>query len=121
MEVVRLSLPDCSLLAARYGEHNNSQRRMAQALREAGAAPMLERVQALRQIERRFDVDLGLLCYWFERRNAPDAHPIERALIAYLTSVHGSEPRLEVWILLDRVRELRDLLEESRLVGEPEP
>jgi hypothetical protein len=121
MEVVRLSLSDASLLAARYAEHNNSHRRMTQALREAGAAPMLERLGALRQLERRFDVDLGLLCHWFERRNHADVHPVERALTAYLTSVHDAPQHAEVWILVDRLRELRDLLEESRLVGEPEP
>ena len=117
MEAVRLALSDCRLLAARYHEHGNSHRRMTQALLDAGAAPAAERLLTLRQIERQFDVDLGLLCYWHERRSAHDSHPVERAIIAYLTSVHARD---EIWILLDRLRELRDLLDESRLVGEPE-
>ena len=117
MEAVRLKLSDCRLLAARYHEHGNSHRRMTQALHDAGAANTAERLLNLRQIERQFDIDLGLLCHWHERRAAPDSHPVERAVIAYLTTAHTHE---EVWILLDRLRELRDLLDESRLVGEPE-
>jgi hypothetical protein len=117
VEAVRLTLADCSLLAARYQEHGNSHRRMTQALLDAGAAGTADRLLNLRQIERRFDIDLGLLCHWYERRTAQGSHPVERAIIAYLTAVHTRD---EVWILLDRLRELRDLLDESRLVGEPE-
>lgn len=120
MEAVRLTIADCSLLAARYHEHGNSHRRMTQALVDAGATTTAERLLTLRQLERRFDIDLGLLCHWFERRTAADVHPVERAIISYLTTVHANEKGSEVWILLDRLRELRDLLDESRLVGEPE-
>ena len=118
MEAVRLTRSDCSLLSARYHEHGNSHRRMTQALVDAGATTTAERLLVLRQLERRFDIDLGLLCFWFERRTSADTHPVERAIISYLTTVpaHANE----VWILLDRLRELRDLLDESRLVGEPE-
>ncbi len=81
---------------------------------------MSERLLTLRQIERHFDVDLGLLCHWFERRDAGETHPVERAIISYLTTIHAPKQGTEVWVLLDRLRELRDLLDESRLVGEPE-
>ena len=117
MEAVRLTLSDCSLLAARHREHGNSHRRMTQALLDAGAQGTADRLLNLRQIERQFDIDLGLLCHWYERRGAHDSHPVERAIIAYLITVHARD---EVWVLLDRLRELRDLLDESRLVGEPE-
>ena len=120
MEAVRISLADCRLLAARYTEHGNSHRRMSNALREAGALPSVERLLTLRQLEHRFDVDLGLLCHWFERRDGKETHPVERAIITYLTAPHGNNGGAELWIRLDRVRELRDLLEESRLVSEPE-
>jgi hypothetical protein len=107
------------LLAARYIEHGNSHKRMTVALREAGASAAADRLHGLRSLEHRFDVDLGLLCQWYERRDAAATHPIERTLITYLTrSQNNSEA--EVWILLDRVRELRAFLEEGRLVGEPE-
>jgi hypothetical protein len=117
VEAVRLTLSDCSLLAARYREHGNSHRRMTQALVDAGASAAAGRLLNLRQIERHFDIDLGLLGHWYERRGANGTHPVERAIIAYLTKVHAHD---EVWILLDRLRELRHLLDESRLVGEPE-
>jgi hypothetical protein len=120
VEAVRLSSSDCRLLAARYVEHGNSHRRMSNALRGAGAAPAVERLITLRQLEHRFDVDLGLLCHWYERRDAGETHPVERALIGFLTTPQRNGEVAEIWIRLDRVRELRELLEESRLVSEPE-
>jgi hypothetical protein len=120
VEAVRLSSTDCRLLAARYVEHGNSHRRMSASLREAGATPAVERLIVLRQLEHKFDVDLGLLCHWYERRDGNGTHPVERAIITYLTTAHRIDDVTELWIRLDRVRELRDLLEESRLVSEPE-
>ena len=120
MEVVRLSVADCGLLAARYVEHGNSHRRMSLALQEAGAAPTVERLVNLRKLEHRFDVDLGLLCHWFVRREREDTHPVERTIINYLATARGTTDEREVWILIDRVRELRAFLDEGRLVAEPE-
>ncbi|MGH7468495.1 MAG: hypothetical protein ACRENP_11095 [Longimicrobiales bacterium] len=120
MEVVRLSQSDCGLLAARYVEHGNSHRRMSQALREAGAVSTADRLSGLRKLEHRFDIDLGLLCHWYARRNDQDTHPVERTIITYLTRAQTTTQQNELWILLDRVRQLRSFLEEGRLVGEPE-
>jgi hypothetical protein len=120
VEVVRLSHTDCALLAARYGEHGNSHKRMSVALREAGAGEAADRLMGLRKLEHRFDVDLGLLCNWYVRRGAESTHPIERTLITYLTRSQLAGEGGEVWVLLDRVRQLRAFLEEGRLVGEPE-
>jgi hypothetical protein len=117
---VRLTLSDCTLLAARYVEHGNSHRRMLQALREAGARPAADRLLGLRTLERRFDVDLGLLCHWYARRDQQDTHPVERTIITYLTRAQSNAQPPELWILLDRVRELRAFLDEGRLVGDPE-
>lgn len=120
MEVLQLTPGDCGLLAARFGEHDNSHRRMSAALREAGARGPLERLRALRRLERRFDVDLGSICWRFRRRDDPGMHPIERYVVDYVAqesvSDDGSDALL---ILLDRVRHVRDLME-GRLVGEPE-
>jgi hypothetical protein len=107
-------------MATRYVEHGNSHRRMSQALRAAGAQTSVDRLLGLRKLEHRFDVDLGLLCHWFVRRDAADTHPVERTIITYLTCAQGPPQQSEVWILLDRVRALRAFLEEGRLVGEPE-
>ena len=106
------------LLAARYAEHANSHRRMALALGEAGAHESIDRLDTLRELERRFDIDLGMLCHWHQERDARETHPVQRAIIHYLTAQQSTGS--ELWIRLDRLRELRDLLEESRLVGEPE-
>jgi hypothetical protein len=99
-------------------EHGNSHRRMTQALREAGAPATADRLLGLRKLEHRFDIDLGLLCHWYVRRDAHDTHPVERTIILYLTRAPAQ--KAEIWIMLDRVRELRAFLDEGRLVGEPE-
>jgi hypothetical protein len=118
VEVVALTASDQRLLAARYAEHENSHRRMADALRDAGAADAAARLDALRRIEHHFDLDLGLICHRFARRHAPDTHPLERAVIEYLAEVRCDEAGRELlWVIPGRARQLDDLMH-GRLVGE---
>lgn len=121
MEVISLTRSDCALLAARFGEHANSNRRMLNALDEAGATDSYARLGVLRQMEKRVGVDLGMLCYHFEHRNDDRTHPFERAVMNYIAhwrvNATGAE---DLWVVLDRVREVRDIVEEGKLVGEPE-
>jgi hypothetical protein len=121
LDVITLTRSDCSLLAARFGEHGNSQRRMLSALEEAGANDAFSRLCILRQMEKCVAVDLGMVCYHFEHRNDAKTHPLERALMNYVAhwrlNLSGAE---ELWVILDRIREVREIVEEGRLVGEPE-
>lgn len=121
MEVISLSRSDCSLLAARFNEHANSQRRMLSALAEAGASEAFSRLCVLRLIERNAGVDLGMLCYHFEHRNNAAAHPFERAVMNYVAYWRVNRGGAQdLWVLVDRVREVREIVEEGRLVREPE-
>ena len=121
MEVISLTRSDCALLAARFGEHANSNRRMLAALEEAGAHESYTRLVVLRQMERRAGVDLGMLCYHFEHRNDATTHAFERAVMNYVAQWRlGNKGSEELWVLLDRIRQVRDIVEEGRLVGEPE-
>lgn len=118
MDVVALSAADQRLLTARFAEHDNSHRRMRDALADAGATDAVARLEALRRVEYHFNLDLGLICNRHARRNAPDTHPLERALIGYLTEVRLDEHGWEVlWVLPERARQLDDLLH-GRLVRE---
>lgn len=121
LDVISLSRSDCGLLAARFGQHSNSQRRMLSALEEAGAGAAGKRLHVLRQMEKRVAVDLGMLCYRFEHREDATTHPFERAVMNYVAhwriDQSGSE---DLWVILDRVRQVREVVEEGRLVGEPE-
>ena len=80
MDVVRLAAADARLLAARYTQHGNSQRRMRGALEEAGAVAAAERLAVLRKVEHSFGVDLGRVCALHLRRDDPALHPVERAV-----------------------------------------
>lgn len=119
MDVVSLSLGDRGLLAARFARHANSHRRMRAALLEAGAKDAVERLDALRALERRFEVDLGSVSWRYERRDEDGTHPLERYIIDYIAELHRTGDDEVLWVNLDRVREIRDLMQ-GRLVGEPE-
>ena len=119
MRVVCLTAADRRLLAARFAEHANSHRRMRTAFLDAGAASAVDRLDLLRRLEHRFRIDLGSVCHRFERRDRPETHPIERMVLNYVAELHASaDGAPELWVLLDRVEEIRELME-GRLVGEP--
>jgi hypothetical protein len=120
MDVVRLAAADARLLAARYTQHGNSHRRMRGALEEAGAVAAAERLIVLRKVERSFGVDLGRVCALHLRRDDPALHPVERAVIEYITATLSTSTGDEVLLLLDNLRRVRELME-GRLVAEPEP
>jgi len=120
VEVVCLTAADCALLAARYAEHGNSSRMFRAALEEANAHATVARLQTLRSLERQHDVDLGEICHRYERRNRFDTHPLERLIMNYIAQAKlTAEGAEELWIRLDRVREVRSLMAEGKLVGEP--
>ena len=115
-EYVVISRSDCGLLAARFGEHGNSQRRMLSALEEAAADDAFARLCTLRQIEKHFQVDLGMLCYHFQHRNDTSTHPVERAVMNYVAAwTANGQGAEELRVRIDRVREVRDIVEEGRL------
>lgn len=115
-ELICLSREDCSLLAARYGEHANSQRRFLQALEEAAADDAFARMCTLRQMEKHFAVDLGMLCYHFAHRNDANTHPIQRAVMNYVAEWSiGRNSVEELHVRIDRVREVRDIVEDGAL------
>jgi hypothetical protein len=121
VDVIALTRSDCGLLAARFGEHGNSQRRMLNALEEAAAKEAYARLVMLRMVEKQVSVDLGMLCYRFEHRNDTTTHPFERAVMDYVAQWRVNAQGVEqLWVIMDRVREVRDIVEEGRLVGEPE-
>ncbi|HEX9106832.1 MAG TPA: hypothetical protein VF832_06385 [Longimicrobiales bacterium] len=120
MEVLCLNLADYKLLTSRFAEHGNSQLRLAAALEEAGAGDTLRQAKALRRMEVSFGVDLGSLCHRFEHRHDPRVHPIETMVMNFVAEWRGTNGKRELWVMLDRVRQVRDLMEEGQLAREPE-
>jgi hypothetical protein len=119
MDVVCLTSQDHALLCARFAEHGNSQRRMRDALRDVHAARALERLCALRAMERRFGVDLGAVCWRWQHRADPQTHPLEHSVMSYIAERRNAQDGWELWIRLDRVHQLRELMA-GGLVGERE-
>ena len=119
MDVIRLTAQDHALLCARFAEHGNSQRRMRDALRDVDAQDALQRLIALRAMERALDVDLGAVCWRWEHRADPETHPLEHSVMGYIAERREVADRWELWIRLDRVHQLRELMA-GRLVGERE-
>ena len=122
-ELIAITRQDCSLLAARFGEHANSQRRMLGALEEAAAHDAFARICVLRQLEKRFGVDLGMVCYHFEHRDDEATHPLQRRIMNYVAqwgySAMGAQ---ELRVRIDRVREVQGIVEgqvEREAIGEP--
>ena len=120
MEVLCLTVADYGLLKSRYAEHGNSQLRLAAALEEAGATEQLKHSKALRRMEVTYGVDLGSICYRFERRHDAGIHPIETMVMNFVAEWRGENGRRELWVSLDRVRQVRELMEEGQLAREPE-
>ena len=115
-DVVRLAETDVALLRRRFEVHGNSFRTMLDALDASAEA---ERLRALRRLERRLALDLGELCARLAA--AEDAHPLEQRLLRFLACWSESEDGgRELWVYPERVRELRTLMREGRLVGEPD-
>lgn len=120
MDVVRLSATEHALLCARYGQHANSHRRMRDALGEAGSgSATLDQLRALRAMERALDVDLGAVCWRWHHRDDTATHPLEARVMDYVAESRGTGEGWELWVRIDRVRQLRELMD-GRLVGELE-
>ena len=119
MDVVALTFTDRRLLTARYEQHGNSHTAMRAALAAQGESTTIELLDALRAVERAFDLDLGLVCHLFAHRAEPDRHPIEKLVVDFITDLQAGDGDELLWILPDRVRQVRDLMQE-RLVGDPD-
>ena len=119
MNVVALTETDRRLLATRYAEHGNSHKCMHDALVRAGDDNFAARLNALREMEKLFDLDLGLVCHLYAHRNDGTRHPIERLVIEFITDAHAPSRDGMVCVLPDRVRQVRELMQ-GRLVGDRE-
>lgn len=110
-ELVSLGPLEQRLLDDRFGEHGNSHRRMASALEESGAGECVARLHALRRIERRFQVDLGSLCYRYRRKDEDGIHPLERLVLGFVAFPQAADGGERLVVRLDRIRAVRDLVD----------
>lgn len=109
--VVALSAADRRLLRERWAQHGNSHRKMLAALADLGADEAVGRLNALRKIEKSFNLDLAEICHRHARRNDALTHPIERLVIEFITEERHTEQDAQLWVLADRVRQVRELMD----------
>lgn len=108
--LIQLSAQDRWLLVRRYEFFRNSSAALAKSLvREADGAAALGRLRALRRIERRFGLDLGLLCHKIRRCRERRPHPLERMVIGYVTV--PTDKKEDVLLDVGRIREVIGLIE----------
>jgi hypothetical protein len=119
IHIVRLTASDRQLLRARFTQHGNSHRRMRAAIAESGSVETGRRLEALRSIERRYDLDLAEICHRHARRQHAGTHPIERMVLDFIAEERLDDTGAQLWIMPDRVQQVRELMD-GRLVGEPE-
>lgn len=112
MNVVCLGPVDRRLLCDRVAMYNNSHSEMAGALAERGSVDLLERLRLLRGIERQFMIDLASLCHRFAARES--AHPLERAVLGYVAQQRIDADGEQLWVMVDRVRQVRDVVEDGQ-------
>ena len=117
IHIVCLSPADRRLLCSRFDEHGNSHVRMFDELTKAGADDAGARLLALRSIEKRFDLDLAEICARHARRNDGSTHPIERLVLEFITEERHAEDETQLWVMPDRVRQVRDLMDGSLAGG----
>jgi len=109
--IVCLSPADRRLLCSRFDEHGNSHVRMFDALTKSGADDASARLLALRSIEKRYDLDLAEICSRHSRRNDGGTHPLERLVLEFITEERHTEDETQLWVMPDRVRQVRDLMD----------
>ena len=109
--LIRLTHDERWLLARRFEFFRNSSAALAKALvREADGDASVKRLRALRRVERRFGIDLGLLCHKIRRCRERRPHPLERLVIGYVTIPAGGDGD-GVLVDVGRVREVIGLIE----------
>ncbi|MGH7546081.1 MAG: hypothetical protein ACREKI_07855 [Gemmatimonadota bacterium] len=109
--LIRLTHDERWLLARRYEFFRNSSAALAKALvRETDGEASVKRLHGLRRVERRFAIDLGLLCHTIRRCRERRPHPLERLVIGYATMPSDGD---DDGVLVDvgRVREVMGLIE----------
>lgn len=85
------------------------------SLAQRTGTEILRRLRALRRLECHFSIDLGALYHRYLNRNAEGLHPLERSILDSIAHWHqrpGEE--VELWIRVDNVRQVRELIDDER-------
>lgn len=73
------------------------------------------RLRALRRLECHSSIDLGSLYHRYQHRDDPGIHPLERSILDSIAHWHHDPAgTIELWVLVDNVRQVRELIDAER-------
>ncbi len=112
MQLIGLTPDQVELAAYRFAAHENSAVRIEGHYRERDDRDKLRLCRAIRQVEWRFAINLGTLCFKFLEKEFQPTPEVQRKVMDYVAYwSEGDDGRRHLVVSVDRVREIDRLAE----------
>ena len=107
MHLIVLTGEQVELAAYRYEKHGNSAVRVARHFRRIDDEHKVRTCRAIRRLERRFEINLGTVCYKFLETESHPTSTIQVQVMEYLAHWRESDDGgRDLVVSVDRVREI---------------
>ena len=107
MDLIVLTREQVELAACRFERHGNSAVRIARHCRRIDDEAKLRTCRAIRRIERRFEINLGTVCYKFLETESRPTSIIQQQVMEYLAHWRAlDDGSSDLVVSVDRVREI---------------
>lgn len=112
MDFILLTPEQVQVAAYRFQEHGNSAARIARHYRDESDESKLRLCRALRRVEKKYELDLGTICFkWVETETRPTPE-VQRRVMDYVAGWHETlDGGQRLLVSVDRVREIDRLAE----------
>lgn len=107
MHLIVLTRVQAELAAYRFQVHGNSAVRIARHFRRIDNPGKLGTCRALRRLERRFQINLGTVCFKYFEAEARSTSAFQRQVMEYVAQWRESEDgSCDLVVSVDRVRQI---------------
>lgn len=107
MQLIALTREQAELAAYRFEAHENSAARIARHFRRIAEPDKLRTCRALRKLERRFEINLGTVCFKFLEMETGPTSEFQRQVMEYLAYWRElDDGSHDLVVSIDRVREI---------------
>jgi hypothetical protein len=107
MHLIVLTREQVELAAYRFEKHDNSAVRIARHFRRVDDEGKLRTCRAIRRIERRFEINLGTVCYKLLETESGKTSAIQQQVMEYLAHWRERDDgKSDLVISVDRIREI---------------